>query len=1016
MKRVKDKKTRVQKYQSHINRKISAVCAMTLSVSMLLSPFTISANNTSYPILISSVSEELTQSDDYVNVALSYHDIEETQLSVTMDVNVSLDSIVTDDEQVDIIEQSEDNKQENLEGEQLPESEENPTEVEENSIDDSTEESVEEIEESTENNISESSEVPSGETGTIEPSTEEIGDEESVIINENTESVNDLIEEQEAPQEENIESMNDLIEEQEAPQEENIESMNDLIEEQEPSQEENIESQLTESVAFGQLNSVFNRIGQWIMKVLKPFIVNSRVIVEASELQEKSVMIDFPIHSSFSLDESTLKILGANDEELHPSSFNIGANRVTLGFNGDVPEQFSVFFILDRSESIESGDVIVNDGAVIQYRVEGTSETSEIKLPTMNTNLYLLTNMMPLPSLESSFYQLNSLSDESSDETLTTQQTIELNNGNILYLDKVAEEQGDRSYLITLHTSGTVQVTTSVNKADIVLVVDISGSMSDKIRAIKKSIKQFTKSVLAINDTYSDTVRVAIVTYETIATNLLATTNNNSGFVNTYTTKCKNGGSICWNPNRSSVEYKIDNISYGGGTNTDAGIKMAGNLLTNNGRSDANKYVVFFTDGLPTYNSTYSGNSDDDADGNGNSNWDRNFRAAQISYYENFVGPLKQTNSNEITIGGIGSIRNNQNNNFDGKVTYTIQNQSPLNARFYSIGLFTDSTDEENQMAINFLQTIQNVIDKDNYADRYYTNDITRAQVIYSAIEQDILSEVTGNLLDNKVTITDIVPSYFNVIRDSFNVQPKSISVDEESGGTRITWEFDHLSAVGVDLSFKIEANDYFGAINSDSIIIDAIGINGVYTNESATIVGTEIPNGAVYPIPTVTIAPVQGGIKVVKEVKKGESQYETNDTFSINVTGESNQLGFEVTGNTNQTVSFYLRNSDTDITYNKDYSKNYLMIGEYLVDEFIPANYAAPQIEIKKCTDSTYQSCTLLPTQNKTFTLDKTQPYILITVKNNLSNENYWYDKVHKPNRFTYTKQLSGAETSTEE
>lgn len=264
MKRVKKQKTRLQQYQQYVNKKIAAVCAMTLSMSVLLSPFATSANNSSYPILISSVSEELTQSDDYVNVALSYHDIEETQLSVMMDVNVSLDSIVTDDEQVDIIEQSEDNKQENLEEEQLPKSEEKPTEVEENSIDDSTEESVEEIEESTENNISESSEVPSGETGTTEPSTEEIGDEESVTINENTES------------------------------------RNDLIEEQENSQEEKIESELTESVAFGQLNSVFNPIGQWIMKVLKPFIVNSRVIVEASELQEKSVMIDFPIHSSFS--------------------------------------------------------------------------------------------------------------------------------------------------------------------------------------------------------------------------------------------------------------------------------------------------------------------------------------------------------------------------------------------------------------------------------------------------------------------------------------------------------------------------------------------------------------------------------------------------------------------------------------------------------------------------------------------------------------------------------------------
>lgn len=970
MKRVKKQKTRLQQYQQYVNKKIAAVCAMTLSMSVLLSPFATSANNSSYPILISSVSEELTQSDNYVNVALSYHDIEETQLSVMMDVNVSLDSIVTDDEQVDIIEQSEDNKQENLEEEQLPKSEEKPTEVEENSIDDSTEESVEEIEESTENNISESSEVPSGETGTTEPSTEEIGDEESVTINENTES------------------------------------RNDLIEEQENSQEEKIESELTESVAFGQLNSVFNPIGQWIMKVLKPFIVNSRVIVEASELQEKSVMIDFPIHSSFSLDESTLKILGENDEELQSSSLKIEENRLMLEFSNDVPEQFSVFFILNRSESIESGDVIVNDGAVIQYRVEGSSGISEIKIPTMNANLYLLTQFMGLSSHKPSIYQSNVISAESSSDTSTTQITVPVGN-NELYLDKTAEPQDDGSYLIKLKTSGKVQTITTLNKADIVLVMDKSGSMSDKIADIKDSVQQFTKDVLSINTTENpDMVRVAIVTYAQSANNLLG------GFVSQYTT-CKIEGSCSnRNENTNSVEYKIEAITANGGTNTEAGIKKAGELLTNaaqeSGRSDAKQYVVFFTDGLPTYNDRYSGSD-------GSTYYGRNFRAAQESYYDYFKGPLLQEGSNTISVGGIGKVESQWvwTGLFQGEwrdnpddlppVPNYTPTQTPLNAKFYSIGLFTDSNKDEDAMAIAFLKTIQNVINEKDYAENYYTNDIETAQNIYTNIENEIVSEIKGDLLTN-VIITDIVPSYLDILGDITVVGATPTETgnqfDEQTGKKTLTWKFANLAEGGVEISFSVKPNDpYLGGTN-------------IPTNDSATIKATEInkSEGELYPVPKVDITPVQGGIKIDKQVVKNDgTPFTASEKFSINVTSMKDnqiqeQLGFDVAGNNvDQTVSFYLKGETTNISFNNDTTKNYLTAGIYTVEEIVPANYQQSDINIQYC-DQSYSACHLVESYD-TFMLDKDHRYILITITNKLVNESYWYNQVHAPNRFTYTK-----------
>ena len=75
MKKVKKQKIHFKKYQAYFNKKVSAVCAMTLLASTLLSPLATLANTSSYPIRISSVSGKLEPEleDKHVNVTLNYH-------------------------------------------------------------------------------------------------------------------------------------------------------------------------------------------------------------------------------------------------------------------------------------------------------------------------------------------------------------------------------------------------------------------------------------------------------------------------------------------------------------------------------------------------------------------------------------------------------------------------------------------------------------------------------------------------------------------------------------------------------------------------------------------------------------------------------------------------------------------------------------------------------------------------------------------------------------------------------
>lgn len=995
MKRVKKQKTRLQQYQQYVNKKIAAVCAMTLSMSVLLSPFATSANNSSYPILISSVSEELTQSDNYVNVALSYHDIEETQLSVTMDITVNLDNDVTDEEQTEVVDDSNEINEENSAIEDQGESSENSEGNSESEVTDEIAPNengiVDEEVQLPEGGSDESNDTTVNESQNTDPSSEDSNNE---VIEENPSLESDSLEGQEETQQDNT-----TLEAAE------VGSIANLLEGKNP--------------IFAWVSPALHYCSQWITNIFSSANYTQEFVVEAAEVQEKSVVIDFPIHSSFSLDESTLKILGVNGEELSPSLLEVNNNHLTLGFAGEVPEQFNVFFLLNRSETIQSGQVVVNENSVIRYNVKGEDETKELTVPTMKVNFYELTQTMSLPTLESSFYQLNT-TDESDLDASSHQIEVELENNNILYLDKTATEQGDGSYLIKLNTSGVVQATQTLNKADIVLVVDKSGSMSDKLdgtNGIKNSIKEFTKDVLSINTAENpNMVRVAIVTYDQYANNLLG------GFVSQYTT-CKKEGS-CSNKNdenKNSVEYKITNIGANGGTNTEAGIKKAGELLTNaaqeSGRSGAQQYVVFFTDGLPTYNDRYSGSD-------GSTYYGRNFRAAQESYYDYFKGPLLQEGSNTISVGGIGEVESKREwvstglwpwdgyweyneNQDDLGSSYTLTN-TPLDAKFYSIGLFTNSDDSKDAMAKAFLQTIQNVIKVEDYATNYYTNDIEKAKNIYTNIKGEIVSEIKGNLLTN-VTITDIIPDYLSIVKDTVS----GGSVD--STGKEITWEFDTLTEDGVEVSFKVIPNDpYLGGTN-------------IPTNVSATITANEInkPEGELYPVPKIDINPVQGGIRVDKQVIKSDGTlFTTDEKFTINVTRMKDnliqeQLGFNVAGNNvDKTVSFYLKGETTNISFNNDKTKNYLTVGTYSVDEVVPANYRKDSVSIKVCsnanynTDSNSESCRdAVVDKNGRFTIDKHNRYILITVVNKLVNENYWYDKKHTPNEFIYTKPASSGD-----
>ena len=133
-----------------------------------------------------------------------------------------------------------------------------------------------------------------------------------------------------------------------------------------------------------------------------------------------------------------------------------------------------------------------------------------------------------------------------------------------------------------------------VTKTDIVLVLDLSGSMSknDRIIKVRAAAKEFVTGLL--DGDYKNSVQIGVVTYSKTASSLLP----NSGLSNNATT----------------INSKITDIkATDEGTNIQAGLRKANEILTAskavhaNNNEEVHQIIVLLSDGEPTYSYQASG-------------------------------------------------------------------------------------------------------------------------------------------------------------------------------------------------------------------------------------------------------------------------------------------------------------------------------------------------------------------------------------------------------------------------
>lgn len=190
-----------------------------------------------------------------------------------------------------------------------------------------------------------------------------------------------------------------------------------------------------------------------------------------------------------------------------------------------------------------------------------------------------------------------------------------------IWTDKTVQaiDDGKSDFLTTLSAMSSTSDTTSLvsKPLDIVMVLDTSGSMDDpmggedspkRIDALKNAANHFIDTIAEQNKNVKDASKqhqVAIVKFAGEQADKVGndTYYSDEGYLYNYSqtmqklTACSGGGV-------EGLKGTINSIKPNGATRADNGMELAKGITS--GREDAQKVVVFFTDGKPTRRSDFS--------------------------------------------------------------------------------------------------------------------------------------------------------------------------------------------------------------------------------------------------------------------------------------------------------------------------------------------------------------------------------------------------------------------------
>ena len=191
--------------------------------------------------------------------------------------------------------------------------------------------------------------------------------------------------------------------------------------------------------------------------------------------------------------------------------------------------------------------------------------------------------------------------------------------------EKTVTANGDGTYKVALNvtgakSAGTGEIVTN-QPLDIVLVLDVSGSMAEKIAwnqptkidSLKTVVNNFIKATADENAKITDQSqqnRIALVKFAGTASDNVG----NDAYWDHRWGQRYNNSQIVTNltSNLNGLTSTVDSLNAAGATQADYGFQKA-RVALQNARTDAKKVIIFFTDGQPTSSNEFEKSVANDA-------------------------------------------------------------------------------------------------------------------------------------------------------------------------------------------------------------------------------------------------------------------------------------------------------------------------------------------------------------------------------------------------------------------
>ena len=223
----------------------------------------------------------------------------------------------------------------------------------------------------------------------------------------------------------------------------------------------------------------------------------------------------------------------------------------------------------------------------------------------------------------------------------------------------ISKENGaDFLTALTASSSTSNLSDTATTPLDIVLVLDVSGSMDDamgggddtkRIAALKSAANSFIDEVAVQNAAVKDAAKqhqVAIVKFAGNKTDKVGNdTYRDGGYSYNYSQVMKTLAP-CTDETKDAFSDQVNAIKPAGATNAAAGLELAKGQIS--GRSDAKKVVIFFTDGAPTTQSSFSPDVASSAVGNAKDMKDAGAVVYSIGTFQS-ADPAKYPNAQGVS-------------------------------------------------------------------------------------------------------------------------------------------------------------------------------------------------------------------------------------------------------------------------------------------------------------------------------------------------------------------------------